>query len=232
MKTAPMLQFALVTAVIVLSLLLPQSASVGATVIDFDQFSVGLTDETFASPYVEEGFELSIRYTDGQEPLPFVKDSAFRIFGSLSLGFTGQQSVTTSWTPMDTVLRRTSGEPFRLVSIDLWELMNTPRDTTVNDTHIEFVGRLRDGSAVSHRVILNKAWGVETINFPDEFSSIVSMTWNGDGRILGEFGDLWGFHQYDNIVVAPIPEPTGSVIAALLLSARFLRNRSSMSRLR
>ncbi len=184
--------------------------SAQAEVIDFEELINAATTQqgqTYTTP--SGHFQLSA----------YDSVDAFTVFdstGTASSTFSGSTSFYNISISGETVLRQVGGAAFNLSSIDLAEL-NLGNGSTYS---VNFNGLVHGGGTVTHTFVLDGAeYGAETFDFtPFGFSNVDSVSW-----IQGPFPG--GYHQFDNIVVSPVPEP-GSICLLGVAGLIVLRCRS------
>jgi hypothetical protein len=127
--------------------------------------------------YVEDGFQLDN-----------LSVFEFSSWGTLHSNYTGSTALFNASDGGDTQLTRFGGGVFDLVSIDLAE-HNLP--TAANVTF------LRDGGHSQTFTLDGVAFGAETFFFDNGFLGATIVTWEQE----------FSLHQFDNIVVNPVPIP-------------------------
>jgi len=174
-----------------------------AAVIDFE--SLAHNDDQIVDHgaiYEEEGFRLTNT----------AADPSFATYGTALDGwYVGSTALINDNAGGTTVLTSMDGGLFRMNSIALAELyaMEEPFSVT-------FTGLLSNGSTVSQVFSLDGLFGAETFAFDSAFTNLVSVSW-----LQSEY-----FHQFDNIDVVPVPEPsTFFLFGAGLLSVAAVRRR-------
>lgn len=203
----PILAFAIITGL--------AEAVEANVVIDFDSIFVGTANARPSAPYEEDGYRLDTDSSDST-----VRSSAFGIFGSSDSGFTGENSMFLGWQNPSYSLSRVDGQPFDLISIDIWEWRNQPLFLSTYLAELTFTGYRNDSSTVQQSTIANGVWDSETFTFPS-FTNVTRVEWD----ISDGFSAL---HQFDNIVVSSVPEPSsilacGIGMGVVLLSRRRIR---------
>jgi hypothetical protein len=142
-----------------------------------------------APSYTESGFQLLNTATEessGYAP-------TFATLGSEVYGFTGSAALFNNNYLGESVLSTLDGVAFNLRAISLAELL--PVDEAFAVT---FNGVKADGSMVSRSFTLDGSFGAETFSFGSDFTNLMTVSWLQDSY----------FHQFDNIDVAPVPEPS------------------------
>ncbi len=131
--------------------------------------------------YVEDGFQL-----DNAGFFPFAT------YGAQIGDFVGSTALINDNDDGMTTLTRVGGGAFSLVSIDLAELFIGEVDYSVT-----FTGTKADASVVTQSFVLDGAFGAETFAFNSDFVGVTAVSW----------ANTAGYHQFDNINVAAVPEP-------------------------
>ncbi len=154
------------------------SFNVHAVTIQFDSLAHDDDLQTYhGNSYTEAGFTLSgvPLYSNGMQHGNYL--------GSTGLSF-GNQGVTGT-------LTADSGNPFTVASIDLGEV-------DLGEQSITFTGNLQGGGTTMTTFVKNSLQnpGFETFFFDSTFTNLVSLEWMNSGPY---------FHQFDNIVVTPVP---------------------------
>lgn len=170
-----------------------------ATVLDFE--SLYHDDDQvwdLVSPYVEDGFQL---VNTGVFP--------FATYGAQVSDYSGSTALINDNQGGVTILSRVSGAPFRLVSIDLAELIAGDSGVVV-----EFTGILPGLGTVNQRFVLDGLPGAQTFAFSKSFEEVTSVSWANDSYM----------HQFDNIVL-PVPATPALVLAGLGLFGGLTRGR-------
>ena len=110
-----------------------------------------------------------------------------------------------------TELKKTSGDTFDLLSIDLTESTTTAASSTIT-----FTGNVFGGGTVTEPIDLDGTFGFETLTFTG-FTNLTSVTWV----------NTFDYHSFDNIVLdtssVPVPAAAwlfGSGLVGLLGVAR------------
>jgi hypothetical protein len=116
-------------------------------------------------------------------------------------------------------LSQVGGGPFRLTSIDVTEL----NPGTGQSVPLNFTGELAGGGTVTQAFTLDGTFGFQTLTFPTTFTDLSLVRWTQESQ----------FHQFDNIVLVPVPEPSTVLGFAALcggalgLIRRYRRRQSS-----
>ena len=154
--------------------------------------------------YSEDGFTLTAQHFS-----PIANPPSFQTFGTLSNLFAGSTALSHSRSLGEIILTETGGSPFNLISIELAE--HPGRDTSGNPADsgpfdMVFTGTQVGGSTVSQTITVDSFLTLKTFEFFG-FDNVVSVNWfQGGGPPSSPT------HQFDNIVVSPIPEPTSLVV--------------------
>ncbi|MDD4881997.1 MAG: PEP-CTERM sorting domain-containing protein [Gallionellaceae bacterium] len=154
----------------------------GAVVLDFETLNhndANLNDAGYR--YEEDGFRL---VNAGDWP--------FATYGALDADFSGSTAMINDNDRGVTVLTQVGGGAFSLTSIDLAELA-----LGAGSYSVAFTGTTTSGSAVTQQFTLDGAHGAQTFTFDPGFTNLTSVVW----------ANTPGYHQFDNINVAAVPEP-------------------------
>ena len=181
------------------------SFNVLAVQIDFEDLALPGTGSTPRGPsYSKDGFTISV--ANGELYTHNSDDPGYR--GSTAMYF-GLQGV-------DGTLTANHGGAFTLKSIDLAEVNSGNAEFT-------FTGYLQGGGTVTRYVRLDGVYtqgplgsGFETFDFTD-FQNVTSVVWQNSKP----------FHQFDNIVVTPIPAAVWLFGSGLLGLVGLARRRSA-----
>ncbi len=150
--------------------------------------------------YSEDGYTLNV---DGS--LGFVT------FGTLETRYTGSTAMAMRQSQAKTTLTRDAGGTFGVTSIDLAELNNSLPAV------VPFVGTLSGGGTTVQSFSLDEvAFGAETFFFNSTFANITSLSWTQESN----------FHQFDNICLSAVPEPTSLILVGMACAPMLLRRRS------
>ncbi len=172
-----------------LAILAPFQAA-QAVIIDFqslEQNNSGVNNVGFT--YTEDGFTLDNLST----PNPF------KFFGTQESRYPGSTALFNNTVGGITRLTQNGGGLFDLNSIQLTSLVGN------NSVTINFTGTKADSSTVSQTFTTDAILStLETFTFNSSFTNLVSVQWIQASP----------FHQFDNINVTPVPEP--SAILGLL----------------
>jgi len=183
----------------VLLSLLP-SIAIAELVIDFQSLEHvdGATGD-HGLLYSEDGYTLTV---DGS--LGFVT------FGTLEFRYTGSTAMAMRQSPSLTTLTQDAGGAFGVTSIDLAEL-NGP-----NSAVIAFTGTLSGGGTTEQSFTLDGvAFGAETFLFNSTFENITSLSWSQGSS----------FHQFDNIQISAVPEPSSLLMVGIGMATLACRRR-------
>lgn len=166
-----------------------------AEVIDFESLAHS-GDESVdqGATYTEDGFLLTNTATvasSGFEP-------SLATAGTNTFGYSGSTALFNDNWAGETVLTRTDGGWFNLYTIALSEFYDSDPISVV------FTGVSSSGATVMQTLILDGAFGAQVFAFDTSFSNLVSVSWLQT--------DV--FHQFDDITVAPVPEPTTILLFA------------------
>lgn len=174
----------------VVAFLSSQPVGAAPIVVDFETLATpGSGNTSTGTTYAEDGFLLTAIGGDPPHFQFFETESPF-FPGSTALFF-GQPSMLAR-------LETSSGQPFNIASIDLAPGFNG------GGAVIAFTGFLNGGGTVSQAFTSpTGSFELTTFSFSG-FDDLLRLEWS-EGFDLG--------HQFDNIVVAAVPEPT--VLAVL-----------------
>ena len=171
----------------------------GPITIDFENLRTASALAFSVGPmYSDRGFVLT------SVPLIQGEHNEFDYFGTLSNEFYGATALLNCCGLNTTVLTRTDGGTFNLLSIDLIEIRGFNSDGTQADVgpgHVMFVGTKRTGATVSYAATFLQFPTASEIDFAG-FTDLLSVWWQqGPGSFDG------AQHQFDNIRVQSVPEP-------------------------
>jgi hypothetical protein len=147
-------------------------------------------------------------------------------FGTLSTEFYGSTALLACCEGNSTVLTRTDGGTFDLLSIDFIDLPGNFVNgvpTSAGPGAIMLVGMRPDGTTISYDATFPTFPGAGTTR-PLGFTDLSSVSWVQGGAVCG--GTPPCDFQFDNVVVAtPVPEPSSLIVEIgecllLLLCAR------------
>jgi hypothetical protein len=195
------LAFALIGAV--LSTSLGARADSTEYTIDFESLAplVAGQDSISLPGYSENGFA----FTSSVDPL--LADTAFSAWGPGNSNYSGSTALFSTYDTVFTILKRTDGTPFSLLSIDLSPAFADPG----SPGSVLFRGRHSDNSLITQEFQFGPANAPVTHTFGAGFSELVEVRWEQAAPS----------HQFDNLRVAAVPEPAAlaSVLAGLLVLA-------------
>ncbi|MCK7501416.1 MAG: PEP-CTERM sorting domain-containing protein [Comamonadaceae bacterium] len=177
------------------------AALAAPAVIDFE--SLAHADDAVAEAgwvYEEDGWRLT---NAGAFP--------FATLGTAADGFAGSTALINDNDDGLTTLARIDGGTFSLLAIGLAEMF-APTDL---DVSVLFTGQRADGDRVSQRFTLDGLAGAERFAFGAGFGELLSVSWTNAAA----------YHQFDDIVVAAVPEPGSAALGALGLAALGLARR-------
>jgi len=161
-----------------------------AAVIDFE--SLAHNDDgvvEHGSSYEEDGFLLV-----NASVYPFAT------FGQQSGNvYSGSTALFNDNDNGETILTKADGGWFQLNSIALAEL-----NPTGDSFSVTFTGWLHTGAAVTQTFSLDGLPGAQTFVFDDDFTQLTSVHWLNAAA----------YHQFDDIDVAPVPEPSTMLLFA------------------
>ncbi len=183
-----------------LSLWMLSSACLGAVVMTFDPLTGPNNNFNLGTLYSEAGFNLM---TGGGQ---------LGTYGSTDANYTGSASLF-AVTPMEVVtLTEATGATFSMDTIDISE--NTTGSGAVPVT---FTGNLASGGTITQGFTTDGIFGDQTVVL-NGFTNLTSVSWV----------QVTGFHQFDNIVLNTVPEPSAlGVLMVGLVGATRRRNRRS-----
>ncbi len=179
--------------VLALSMALFSGAAV-AVILDFQSLaSRGSGFVSAGNAYSEDGFTLANLSSNNANSLlsaeegnlPYYSGSA-ALFNSNHLGITRLVS--------------NASLTFSLLSIDLAEIDALRLGPTV----VSFTGAFFAGGTINKVVTLDGIAGFETVHF-DGFEDLISVSWTQQPQ----------YHQFDNISLANVPEPSVSLLLGL-----------------
>jgi hypothetical protein len=187
-------------------------ASASAVTLDFSPVLTVSTEVVdVASPYEEDGFVLTATNAPGNVEL-------FRTVGTLRIDFTGSATLYHAGGNGEITLTRTDGGPFHLLSMDIAELPSfhpggiTPLDLDPFD--ITFTALRKNGATLVETFSAHPFPTIDTFEFHG-FTNLVSLTWfQGGGGAPG-----LSTHQFDKIVLRPIPAAVPQPMSLLLVTA-------------
>lgn len=168
------------------------------TVLDFD--SLIHTDVNFSYHgrlYSEDGYNLNAKFDSINIP-----DFGFASWGTLSQNYTGNPSLINDAGPGFTTLTKADNQLFNLLSIDLAGLFIEFPAFGVTGINVTFTGTKVDNSLISQTFTGPLTSSTYTFN---NFTNLSKVEWLQDN-------DTLGLHQFDNIVLSPIPEPSMALL--------------------
>lgn len=191
-------------------------ARASAVILDFEDVRQDNATVNLVGPvYSRDGFTLTALVDDPNSTPNFFSA------GTLSTSFAGSTALYHHISGDEVVLTRTDGVPFNLHSVDLAELpgFDESGQLILAPFSVTFRGTRSDSSMVLSTVTHSDAFAFETFPF-DGFTNLTRVNWfQGTGN-PGDFA-----HQFDNLNVSPVPEPSsllllGCGLAGLLLCHR------------
>lgn len=190
-----------------LTLLAAPTLACGTTVIDFDSLSylgtTGLT--TVGSPYSEDGFTLT-------------NSSDFYMGNPTGSPFTGRDTGTKALLQQSTnnftTLTQDNGDPFTAQSITLWEYNRG----FLRNASVTFFGDFNTGPSVQQTFVTNGVWDGEVFQFNSSFQNIQALRWTMDST-----GNE--YHQFDNITVSTVPEPSTALLPIMAIGFSLVKRR-------
>jgi hypothetical protein len=201
-----MRRFSTLAALLAVAVAAPHSTA--QVTLDFDNLG-SANFQTFPS-VTEDGFTL----TPGGAGV----NDVFGMHGSSQTDYPGSPALFHQTGGMTITLTQVGGDPFNLTSMQVSEL----RNSGTQSVPLNFTGNKATGGTVSANFTLDGTFGFQTLTF-SEFTNLSSVSWVQQSQ----------FHQFDTIVVAPVPEPAtvlGFAAAcggALGLIRRYRRRHSS-----
>ncbi|QDU43794.1 PEP-CTERM motif protein [Symmachiella dynata] len=164
------------------TLVLVSSAQAGMVTIDFDVFETPDPDSIIVpSPYVEDGFQ--------------IVGTHLRARGPANVFYAGSASLLQAIDGGVATLSNVNNMPFNLLSIELsfGHFLGTSPPVT-------FTGNL-SGGGTTMQTFTPTVFGFTQFNFNSTFSNLTSVSW-----VQGTHNEEG--HQFDNIVVQTVPEPS------------------------
>jgi hypothetical protein len=159
--------------------------SSAATVLTFEQLASPADNFSIGRTYMEQGFEL--------DDITTTSAFGFATWGSSNMFFSGSTALMNNNDAGITKLTQVGGGAFQLNSIDLTVLY--PGYTGDGNVAVTFTGTKLDSSTVSQTFAVNDG-APQTFTFSG-FTNLASVTW----------ADNATYHQFDNVNIAPVPEP-------------------------
>lgn len=202
--------------VLTIGLVFVGQARASAVILDFEDVRQDNAAVNLVGPvYSRNGFTLTALVDDPNSTPDFFSA------GTLSTSFAGSTALYHHISGDEIVLTRSDGGLFDLLSIDLAILPAFTEDgkPILLPFDVTFHGTKVDGSSVANIFMHTEAFAFETFPFVG-FSDLTSMNWfQGTGN-PGEPA-----HQFDDLNVSPVPEPSsllllGCGLAGLLLCRR------------
>ena len=168
-------------------------ASANAVVIDFDPLAhTGTGPVNIGTTYTEDGFTLTA------DSASTTANDTFYAHGTSSDLYRGSTALFHGADNGVTVLTRSDGGSFNLLSIELAELNRVGTEYNIDVT---FTGVLAAGGTVIQSFNLDNVAamgsGFQKFTFPGIFQNLVSVSWL----------EAPDYHQFDKIEVAAIPVP-------------------------
>lgn len=176
------------------------------TVMDFDSLIHIDANLTYHSRlYSEDGYKIDAN-----------NDLGFASWGTLSENYTGSPSLLNDAGSGFTTLSRADNQLFNLHSINLAGLFINGSAFGVTGINITFTGTKADNSLISQTFTGPLTSATYTFN---NFTNLSKVEWLQDNETLG-------LHQFDNIVLSPIPEPNMAwLLGAGLIGMALLRRK-------
>jgi hypothetical protein len=177
------------------------TARAAEVVIDFQGLTHAGADPSYVRTWEEQGFSL----TNSIDPV--LQDTAFAAWGTGSPDFPGSTALFAVFPSLIT-LERSDGEAFAARGISMAPLSASfPTPATVI-----FVGELAHGGFVMQGVTFSSSISLQPFSFDPTFTDLVALRWRQSDIAP---------HQFDDIRVAPIPEPATvlSLVCGLLALA-------------
>ncbi len=169
-----------------------------AAVIDFESLAHSDDYADHGATYTEDGFLLTNTATVASSGF----DPSLATAGTNAFGYSGSTALFNDNWQGQTVLTRTDGGWFNLNSITLSEFYDI--DPTIDPIDVVFTGMLNNGATVTQTLTLDGVFGPEVFTFDPSFSNLVAVSW-----LQTEV-----FHQFDDLTIAPVPEPSTILLFA------------------
>jgi len=210
--------------VLVLAFLVVGKPAGASVVIDFESLQHADDLVTVHGPeYVEDGFRLIATHPEPGNPL------RINTLGTMHFGFNGSTSAYNGVSNGEITLLRADGLSFDLLSIELTELPGGEfddagelRPVNLGPFGVTFSGQRLDGSTIIQTFTVDNFLTPTTYAFSG-FTGLVAVRWS-----QGAGGPTSPGHQFDNIIVAPVPEPMSIFAWSLVvfsMSVTFLTRR-------
>ena len=164
-------------------------AALTEVVIDFEGLAsqVAGQDSVSIPDYSEDGFSFSSSVD------PVLADTAFSVWGPANDNYSGSTALFSTYDLAFTILTRTDGTPFSLLSIDLSPAFVDPG----SPGSVLFRARHSDSSVITQEFEFGPGNAPVTRGFGTGFSDLVEVRWEQAAPS----------HQFDNLRVAAVPEP-------------------------
>ena len=155
-----------------------------ATIIDFNSLeNPNNAINPVPSPYIEDGFSIT--------------GSPLNSFGQANSRYAGSAGMLVAAANGQALLTNITGAGvFNLYNIELSFI-----EPTGTSDPVTFTGNVNGGGIVM-QTFQPISFGFTQFNFNNSFRNLVSVSW-----LQGNGGSIVG-HQFDNINVGPVPEPT------------------------
>jgi hypothetical protein len=201
-----------------LALLLPHAVAAAPITIDFEELRADDALIRFVgSTYSSHGFTFT-----ASVPLGTDNDPGFNTIGTRSSSFAGSTPLYNLNGFGVTTLTRTDGGRFSLFSIDLAETPNfdaAGNPVDLGAFSLTFFGQRAHGPNVEATATISAFPGTTTFLFAG-FTDLDSVSW-----VQGGGGARNLTHQFDNVRVLPVFEPSTLLLLGLGLSWATVRSR-------
>lgn len=203
--------------IIIFVMLFPMWSSSQAITIDFNSLESSFSGGHFVGPtYTENNFII--------EHGSSAQDNAFITWSSTTSLYTGSASLFNNTHRGETIISEQSNNLFSIFSIDLapYSLELSTGDY-IGSESILFTGTKSDNTAVEQVFNLGTTVNImSTYSFESSFTDLVSLNWD-QGSILGTR------HQFDNIEVQAVPNPSSIILfsTGLIGMVSFARKRAN-----